>query len=179
MIRVNVNESFPITVTLLDEEAGTTAAGQTVYYDVRKQPGDVELSPPLNGTLTESVVEDGIYKTMVSIGEPGAYLIYATCSGFLSNTEEVIVDEESVLEAIKQSRHYNISVEDVPRTTHTPTASQAARNVPKGRTDYVITRIKRDQDADWTGPHVVEGRVYAWYLNTGEKIPYKMAGPGV
>lgn len=177
MIRVNVSEYFPITVALLDEGTGELAPGHEVSYDIRKQPGDLQLSPPMEGILTESIVEAGIYKSLVSIGAPGTYLIYATCSGFITNTEEVVVNEENILDAIKQIRHYNISVEDVPRTTQVSTASQAIRKVPKGRTDYVITRIKRDQDVDWSGAHVVEGRVYAWYLRDTDKIPYKMAGP--
>jgi len=179
MIRVNVSESFPITVALLDEETGELTSGQEVNYDIRKQPGDTSLVPPLMGALSESTVEAGIYKSLVSVDTPGTYIIYATCSGFITSTEEVVVNEESILDAIKQTRHYNISVEDVTRTTHVPTASQAIRKVPKGRTDYVVTRIKRDQDIDWSGSHVVEGRVYAWYLRDVDKIPYKMAGPGV
>lgn len=178
MIRVNVNESFPITVTLIDEETGQAASGQTVYYDIRNTD-DTPLSPSVNGTLSESSVEPGIYKTTQSISEAGAYIIYATCSGFISNTEELMVSETTdndVLTAVYANRHYNISVEDVIRTTQTPTASQAARNVPKGRTDYVITRIKRDEDLDWSDP-VAEGRVYAWYRDDKERAPYKMGGP--
>ena len=177
MIRVNVAESFPITVMLIDEETGEASSGKTVYYDVRKQPGDVPLSPELSGVLTESSVEAGIYSDMVYIDTPGAYVIYATCSGFLSNTEDVIVNEENIIEVVKQSRHYNISVEDVLRSSNTPSASQLIRNVPKGKTDYVVTRIKRDQDTDWSGPYVVEGRVYAWYRRDTDKAPYKMGGP--
>jgi len=35
MIRVDIGETFPITVALWDEETGKNASGQTVYYDVR------------------------------------------------------------------------------------------------------------------------------------------------
>jgi len=174
MIRVNVSEQFPITVALLDEETGEAATGQIVYYDVRKQPGDVSLSPPIAGTLSESTVEAGIYTMLSNISESGTYIIYATCSGFISSTEEVIVNEEDIYEVVKQSRHYNISVEDVLRTETTPTADQIVRKVPLGRTDYVITRIKRDEDIDWSGTHVVEGRVYAHYRNDTDLVPYRM-----
>jgi hypothetical protein len=174
MIRVNVNESFPVTATLLDEDTGLAATGQVVYYDVRKQPNDSSLDPPVSGTLTESSIESGIYKEVLSIEEAGTYLVYVTCSGFLTNTEEIIVNKENIYEVIKQSRHYNISVEDVIRTEDHPTTSQVSRNVPKGKTDYVITRIKRDEDSDWSGPYVVEGRVYAWYTTDKDKAPYKM-----
>ena len=176
MIKVNVNESFPITVTLLDEETGQAATGHIVFYDVRKQPNDVSLSPAVAGILQESTVEVGIYSTLTSIPEPGAYIIYATCSGFLSNTEEIIVNEENIYDVVKQSRHYNISVEDVLRTSVIPTPDQVVRNVPKGRTDYVITRIKRDEDMDWSGEHVVEGRVFAWYRKDTDLVPYRMGG---
>ena len=176
MIRVNVSEQFPITVTLLDEETGEAATGQTVYYDIRRQPGDVSLSPAIAGVLPESSVEAGIYTTVSSIPTAGTYIVYATCSGFISNTEEIIVNEENIYDIVKQSRHYNISVEDVLRTASTPTADQVVRKVPLGRTDYVITRIKRDEDIDWSGIHVVEGRVYAWYRNDTDLVPYKMGG---
>lgn len=175
MISVNVDEVFPITVSLIDETNGTPATGETVNYDVRKQPDDTSLSPAIAGVLTESSVEPGIYKTLASISEAGTYTIYATCDGFISNTEDVVVNSENIYEVVKQSRHYNISVEDVTRTSHTPSVSQAARNVPRGRTDYVITRIKRDQDTDWTGAHVVEGIVYAHYRRDTDKAPYKMS----
>jgi len=177
MIRVNINETFPIAVTLVDEILAIPATGKTVYYDVRQLPGDVPLSPVLSGTLPESPVEPGIYKTLVSIGEVGTYVVYATCSGFLASTEELIVDNfgEEVLPAVYANRHYNISVEDVIRTTDTPTANQALRNIPKGRTDYIITKIKRDEDTDWSDP-VAQGNVYAWYRNDKEKVPYKMGG---
>ena len=176
MIRVNVGESFPITVTLFDEETGQSASGETVSYDIRKQPGDLSLTPSLDGILSESIVEGGIYSTLITIQDPGVYVAYATCSGFISNTEEIIVNDENIYDVVKQSRHYNISVEDVLRTTHTPTADQIVRNVPRGRTDYVITKIKRDQDTDWSGPEVVEGRVYAWYRRDTDLAPYKMGG---
>lgn len=177
MIRVNINETFPIAVTLVDEVTAVPATGKTVYYDVRLLPGDVVLAPPLDGVLPESPVEPGIYKALASIDEAGTYMIYATCSGFLANTEEIIVTEfgEEVLPSVYANRHYNISVEDVIRTTNTPTANQALRNIPKGKTDYIITKIKRDEDTDWSDP-VAQGNVYAWYRSDKDKVPYKMGG---
>ena len=177
MIRVNINETFPIAATLIDETTGVPATGETVYYDVRKQPGDLALAPPLSGTLTESSIEPGIYSTLASVNTSGQYIIYATCSGFLSNTEELIVNQEDVIEIVKQNRHYNTSVEDVIRTTVTPTASQAARNVPLGLTDYVLTEIKADASLDWTGGTIASGIVYAHYRSESDDVPYKMGGP--
>lgn len=176
MIRASTSENFPVSVALIDEQIGTMATGQTVYYDVRNFPLDTPLSPPLSGTLTESVVEAGIYNEELYISIPGNYIIYATCSGFTTNTESVLIeefDEVDLSELIKQNRHYNISVEDVIRTTQTPTASQLARKVPKGRTDYIITKIKKDNDLDWTG-EIVEGIVYAWYRRDTDQAPFKV-----
>lgn len=178
MIRVNVNEAFPITVALIDEAQGIAATGQTVYYDVRLQPADTALSPPLNGTLSESTVEPGIYTTMQVIDTPGTYLVYATCSGFITNTEEVIVNQENIYEVIKQNRHYNTSVEDVIRENAVPTASQTMRKVGMSKTDYVVTSIKGNSASDWSGT-VASGIIYAWYRNVDDAVPYKMGGPGV
>lgn len=183
MIRVCANESFPIVVTLLDEETGQAASGKIVYYDIRKQPEDLPLVPPVSGTLTESTIEAGIYKEVKSVGDVGPYIIYATCSGFISGTEELNVVEEadySDLSAlVKQTRHYNISVEDVIRTNDDPTTSQIVRKVPHGRTDYVITKIKRDTDLDWSAPDIATGIVYAWYARSNAKTPYKMGDDGL
>jgi hypothetical protein len=170
MIRVNINETFPVAVSLIDETSGTAATGKTVYYDIRKQPSDTSLSPPAAGTLVESSVEPGIYNTLESINESGTYIIYATCSGFISNTEEVIVSPN-------YDRHYNTAVEDVVRTSVTPTASQTARKVAVGNTDYVVTRVKPDHATDWSDLATVSGVVYAHYRDEGDSVPFKMGGP--
>jgi hypothetical protein len=172
MIRVNVSETFPITVTLVDEFNGIPATGKTVLYDVRQQPNDIPLVPAMTGTLIESTVEPGIYTNMETINTAGTYLIYATCSGFLSNTEEVIVTPN-------YNRHYNTSVEDVIRTTVTPNASQTARKVGLGKTDYIITRIKPDSAVDWSHPATVSGLVYAHYREMDNDTPFLMGDSGV
>jgi hypothetical protein len=175
MIRVDKNEIFPILVSLIDEAAGQLAAGQTVYYDIR-QMNDSPLSPAVSGTLTESTVEPGIYKYEESIPTEGEYIIYATCSGFITNTEEVIVNPESIYDLEKQNRHYNISVEDVIRGNAVANASQIIRKVALGESDYIITRIKPDNDTTWSGT-TTSGIVYAWYRNEDECAPYKMGDP--
>lgn len=179
MIRVDKNETFIITVALYDENTNQNISGQTVYYDIRDTVDD-PLSPPAAGTLTESSVEPGIYRTTESVSDAGAYIIYATCSGFNTNIEELIVNEENIYEVAKQTQNYNISVEDVSRTTASgfETASQTARNVPYGYTDYLITWIKADTDLDWSSP-VTSGTIYAWYRTTTDTVPYKMGGSGV
>jgi len=178
MIRVNVNEPFPVTVALIDETIGAAATGQTVYYDIRLQPTDTPLSPPLTGILSESTVEPGIYTTMETVDAAGTYLVYATCSGFITNTEEVIVNAENIYEVVKQNRHYNTSVEDVIRENAVPNASQTVRKVGMNKTDYVVTSIKGNSASDWSGT-VASGIIYAWYRNVDDAVPYKMGGPGV
>ena len=175
MIRVDKNEVFPILVSLIDENTGQLATGQTVYYDIR-QMDDFPLVPSVAGTLTESLVEPGIYRSNESIPTDGEYIIYATCSGFITNTEEVIVNPESIYDLEKQNRHYNISVEDVIRENAIANASQTLRKVALGESDYVITRIKHDNDTTWSGT-TTSGVVYAWYRNEGDCAPYKMGDP--
>jgi hypothetical protein len=175
MIRVDKNEIFPILVSLIDENTGQLASGQTVYYDIRDM-NDLPLSPPIAGTLPESAVEPGIYRTEESIPDGGEYIIYATCSGFIANTEEVIVNPESIYDLTKQNRHYNISVEDVIRENAIATPSQTIRKVGLGQSDYTITRIKYDSDTTWSGT-TTSGIVYAWYRNLDDCATYKMGDP--
>jgi len=175
MIRVDKNEIFPILVSLIDEPAGQLAAGQTVYYDIR-QMNDSPLSPVVTGTLTESLVEAGIYRSQETIPAAGEYIIYATCSGFITNTEEIIVNPESIYDLEKQNRHYNISVEDVIRENAVITPDQTTRKVALGNTDYVMTWIKRDDDSTWATT-TTSGITYAWYKDESDAVPYKMGGP--
>lgn len=175
MIRVNENEQFPIVVQLVDEQNGVLASGETVYYDIRDM-ADNPLSPAVSGMLIESTVESGIYRGTASISDAGRYVIYATCSGFLANTEEVLVNPENIYELVKQNRHYNISVEDVIRTNVVPTTSQTVRKVGLGQSDYTITRIKQDTDTTWSGT-TTSGVIYAWYRDEDDCAPYKMGDP--
>jgi hypothetical protein len=174
MIRVDINETFPIAVSLIDEETGALATGKTVLYDVRYVTDD-PLVPPISGTLIESTVEPGIYKSTGSISAPGQYIIYATCPGFVSSTEEIIVNPENIYVLTKQNRHYNISVEDVIRENPVPTSSQTIRKVPMGMTDYIITKIKKDDQPDWDIT-TTSGITYAWYRELDDRAPYKMGG---
>jgi hypothetical protein len=177
MIRVDKNETFPILVSLIDESVGQLAAGQTVYYDIRDL-SDAPLSPPVAGTMTESTVEPGIYRAEASIAEAGEYVIYATCSGFITNTEEIIVNPESIYDLTKQNRHYNISVEDVIRENTIATPSQTVRKVGLGQSDYTITRIKYDDDTTWSGT-TTSGVIYAWYRDEDDCAPFKMSDGGL
>ena len=174
MINANINESFPISVTLLDEDSSQLVPGQVVTYNVRNFD-DSELSPPVNGTLVESTVEGGIYKKELSLTSAGAYVCYITCSGFYTSSEDIVISVEDVAEVAKYSLPYNISVVDVIRTETSPTASQTARNVPLGKTDYITTLVKRDTDVDWSAP-VSSGNAYAHYQYITDNLPYKMGG---
>jgi hypothetical protein len=174
MIRVDRGESFPITVALWDEDTGLNASGRTVYYDIR-DTSDNPLSPPLNGVLSESTTESGIYRDSLTINTAGKYICYATSIGFYSSTEEIIVNPESIYDLVKENRHYNISVEEVLRTNPTANASQIARNVGLQKTDYIITKLKGDTDSDWSGT-VTSGTVYAHYRGITDDLPYKMGG---
>lgn len=175
MIRVDISEQFPILVSLIDENTGQLAPGQTVSYDIRKMD-DLSLSPPITGTVPESTVEPGIYRTTESIPVDGRFTIYATCSGFITNTEEVIVNPESIYDLEKQNRHYNISVEDVIRENAVATSNQIIRKVAVGNTDYVLTWIKYDNETTWSGA-TTSGTTYAWYKDVFDNVPYKMGDP--
>lgn len=176
MIEANKNESFPITVSLFDDLEAELVTGKTVSYDIRTID-DQLLSPPISGSLTESTVESGIYKTELSIPSAGNFICYATCSGFITSTEDIIINEESCAEVSKYNLPHNISVIDVPRTTASGavTASQLARKVPLGKTDYIVTLIKADSDSDWTNP-VSSGVSYAHYSSVTDDLPYMMGG---
>lgn len=177
MIRADIGEKFVIVVALWDEATGTNAPGQTVYYDIRDED-DNALVPPMNGILPESVVASGIYKKSIIINTPGEYVCYATCAGFYSSTEEIIINPESIYEVAKSVRPYNLSIEDVPRTNSTATASQVIRNVPLGSTDYIITYIKNENDTNWA-TSTTSGISYAWYESTSSNLPYKMGDNGL
>lgn len=176
MIRVHKNETFPIMASLVDESTGDNASGKVVNYDVR-YIDDSPLVPVISGTLSESTVEQGIYKKGISIPSAGVYIWFCTCSGYPSGSEEIMVDEQ---DAVSANRHYNISAEDVLRTTVSgaETLSQIARRVPQNETDYIITRIKTDDAVDWSSP-ISSGTVYAWYHSTSDSLPYLMGDSGV
>lgn len=174
MIEANKNEFFPISATVTDEEDGVLVAGKTVIYDIRTIT-DSQLVPPINGILQESAIEAGIYRTEVSIPSDGSYVCYVTCSGFLTNVENIIVNQENIYEITKENRSYNTSVIDVVRTTisGSETASQLSRNVPMNKTDYIITYLKLENDNDWSNP-VSSGISYAHYESIDSSLPYKM-----
>ena len=178
MLKVDILEQFPILVQLVDEQTGSLATGQTVYYDIRNASDDSALTPAISGTLIESTVAQGIYKNVSSVPTAGQYIIYATCNGFLTNSEELVVNQENIYNLVKQNRYYNTSVEDVTRTNTIPTASQTIRKVALNQTDYISTVIKRDNDANWSTT-TTSGVTFAWYHNTTDVVPFKMGGPGV
>lgn len=176
MIEVNKNELFPIAVSLVDESTGTLVSNHIVVYDIRSH-GDQILSPPVSGTLTESTVEPGIYRATISLPDHGSYLCYASCSGFLAGTETILVSDENIYEISKSNRPHNISVIDVPMycSLADMSPSQIARKVPFGKTDYIISIVKKDSDIDWSSP-VSSGTSYAHYTSFDADLPYMMGG---
>ena len=177
MIETNKNESFPITVSLVDDGISELVPEQVVSYDVRTI-NDLPLSPPISGVMDESTVESGIYKKELSIPDAGLFICYATCSGFITSTEEIIVNATNPIDVYKYNLPYNISVIDVPRTTTSGniTPSQLSRNVPAGKTDYIMTIVKADSASDWSSP-VSSGTSYAHYTSESDGLPFMMGGP--
>jgi hypothetical protein len=173
MRRVDINETFPISIGLEDDLTSHLISGETVHYQIRTAVGDNHLYPPISGTLLESTIEPGVYKTILSLPESGLFVFYATCSGFLTYSEEITVNPEDLYRLVKQERQYNLSIEDVPRTNLTPNASQVLRNVPLNKTDYIINKLKDDDALDWSNP-VASGVVYAWYHSTDDDLPFLM-----
>lgn len=174
MIRANMSEHFPLIAAVIDEE-GDYVSNEVVTYDIR-YIDDTPLSPPINGILIESTVSSGIYKSNVSINTHGSFICYVTCSGYPTSAEDIVINPENIYDITKRNSNYNLSVENVNRTNATPTSSQAARNVPLGKTDYIINYIKDDNAVDWSSP-VSSGVVYAHYKTVNDSAPYKMAGP--
>lgn len=175
MIKVNKNESFPLVVSLLDEGTTSLVSGQTVSYDVRNT--NDETVSVLSGSLVESATEVGIYSVLLSLPESGTYIIYIKSYGFVSEAESVMVNEDNLVEIIKSNRSYNTSIIDVARTTTQDqrTSSQISRKVPYGKTDYIITKIKREEDLDWSDP-LCTGISYAHYLSEDSTLPFMMGG---
>lgn len=174
MIRADIGEIIPILATLVDEYTGSLAGGESVYYDIRDM-SDAPLSPPITGLMSESTTVSGIYKAEVQINTSGNYICYINSADYLTNSEEIIINPENIYTLTKRGYHYNLSVEDVVRTNVTPTLSQTARNVPLGKTDYIVSIYRNDNDPDWTGA-TVSGTVYAHYRATTDNAPYKMGG---
>ena len=173
MIRVDKNEQFPLTAMILDECSGEIVSSAVVHYRIVDETETTTLS----GVFSESTVNPGVYIANVSISGSGSYRAYATCSGYNVGTEDIQVNPENIYELTKQNRHYNLEVEEVLRENSVANASQTARNVPMGQTDYIINRIKLDSSSDWSGPTVSSGTVYCHYGSITDSLPYKMGGP--
>lgn len=171
MIASNTSEAFILTVTLLDDIFNSNISGQNITYDIRKQPDDISLIPPIQGILEESTIVAGVYKKEIVIDYPGTYVAYITCSGFSSDAEEIIIKND-------YNKQYNISVEDVPRVSEIPTTSQINRRVGLGKTDYIITKLKPDNSSTWDHPNTISGITFAHYRDYEDDTPYLMGDSG-
>ena len=98
MIRITVSDVFPVAITLLDN-TGNPVTGENVLYDIRKTD-DTALSPPNNGSLLESTVSSGVYKQNLVIDTAGTYICYVTCSGYPTQTRNIIVNQETVADSV-------------------------------------------------------------------------------
>jgi hypothetical protein len=105
MIRVDINEQFPLTAMILDECSGEIVSSAVVHYHICDE-NDVTT---VSGVFEESTCEAGVYKTTVSISGAGIYRAYATCSGYNVGTEDIVVNPENIYDLTKQNRHYNRS----------------------------------------------------------------------
>ena len=162
MLSVNVNESFYLTVVLVDDDS--MGSGENVSFTVLDNADNVILS----GTLDESPQFSGTYSKEISLPSPGDFRAYYTVQGYPTGIEYIKVEQESLADLIKQNRQTNMSVENVLATQDIPN-----RNVAVGRTDYVIIRIKRDSDTNWDSP-ITTRRLYAWYAQMGDDQPVYM-----
>lgn len=162
MIRVDTDEQFSLMAGVVDGDA--MAAGLTVNYDVR----DSSNTTVVSGVLQEDANYNGVYCRYISLTTPGNYRAFYETDGYPVGSEEVIVNVESLYKLIKQTRHNNISVENVMATVDVP-----SRKVQAGQTNYVIVRIKDDAASDWAAPVKVEN-VYAWYTTMGATQPFFM-----
>lgn len=174
MITADIGDTISLTASLVNEETGLLETGKTVYYDIRDTLGNT-LTPPLAGTMSESSVSNGIYLTDVIINTSGNYICYITCSGFLTSNETITINDINIYDLVKSTNNHNISVENILRLNVDPSASQLARNVPLGHTDYVITIVRPDGASDWSEA-VTSGTVYAHYKTIDDTAPYKMGG---
>jgi len=162
MITVDVNELFYLTVVLVDSMSMGT--GEVVNYTVEDSTNSVVSS----GILDESNTYLGTYTKELSLPSYGDYIAYFYADSYPTGMEYIKVKEEALSELIKQNRQTNMSAENVFAQQDIPD-----RNVEAGKTDYVIIRIKRDDDVDWSNP-VTERRMYAWYAQMGDEQPVYM-----
>ena len=162
MLSVDINEKFYLTVVLVDDLS--MGSGESVSYTVV----DSLDNPTTSGMLTESVDFVGTYSKEISLSVSGDYRVYYHVDHYPTGMEYVKVKPESLAELIKQNRQSNMSVENVFAVSDIP-----VRNVAIGRTDYIIVRLKADNDTDWSNP-VVERSLYAWYAAMGDDQPIYM-----
>ena len=162
MITVDVNELFYLTAVLVD--SASMGSGESVRYVIENSTYNVVES----GLLEENPTYSGTYAKEVSLQDYGEYIAYFYADGYPTGMEYIKVKEESVVELIKQNRQTNLAVENVFAQSDIP-----ERNVQAGKTDYVIIKIKNDDDINWDNP-VAERRMYAWYANMGDEQPIYM-----
>lgn len=109
MIRANINEQVPITVSLLDDSSGEMVGGESVTYEAREHSSDPLFPAYMSGTLDESEHTTGVYHKLLAFPEPGHFVVYVTCSGYSSDAENVWVDNDlttsGIADAVWDEQH--------------------------------------------------------------------------
>jgi hypothetical protein len=163
--------------TVIDE-SNTLVSGisPTAFTSDLFEPSGQEVSNQIDVDTIE--LGSGHYRTEFIPNEIGTWYLTVYHDTYFpwGKSDSIQIyqsDFDEITELVKQNRNYNVSVEDVVRKNVTQNASQAARNVPMDKTDYIITRIKGDNDATWSET-TVSGISYAWYKSITDTLPYKM-----
>ena len=141
MIKVDVGEHFSIIATLVDEDSMGT--GLSVAYGIKNSSGTIVDS----GTLIEDTTYSGVYSKNISLSSSGNYIAFYEAVDYARGAENIVVVEEPLARLIKQVRHWNMATENVLAAVDIP-----SRNVAIGKTDYIIIKIKDDDDSDWSSP---------------------------
>ncbi len=168
-----VYEHFTVT-----DESNTLVSGidpSAFTVDLFK-PNGQEVSSQIDVDVIE--LSGGHYRSEFIPNEVGTWYLtlYHDIYFPWGKSDDILVyasDFDTVTALVKQNRNYNVSVEDVIRENVSSTASQTARNVSMNQTDYIITRIKGDEDTTWSGT-TISGVSHAWYRYTADTIPYRM-----
>lgn len=173
MIKSSIDELFTLMVSIVDQNE-LPITGADVYYNIRTLD-DAQLTPAVSGTLSESSMTEGVYSTELAISTADSYIGYIYGTGFATVAKNIMIYDESLESIFQSSLLHNLLVETVVREG-SATTSQMLRNVGVGKTDYVITKAKRQSDTDFTSP-VGSGISYAYYRSPYSDKPYLMGGP--
>ncbi len=171
-----IYEHFSVT-----DESNTLVSGisPTAFTVDLFKPDGEEVGNQIDTDVVE--LSEGHYRAEFTPNETGTWYMTVYHGDYFpwGKSDDILVyasDFDTVTASVKQNRNYNVSVEDVIRENISSTASQTARSVSRGRTDYIVTQIKGDDTTTWSGS-TTSGISYAWYRTVADTIPYKIGGP--